>query len=54
MGIDLTYEEREVLLDYLFRKLTNLKNAGLEDSKCYPLLQSAYYKIKNYDRQIHG
>lgn len=46
----LTADEAEVLKEYVFRKVCKLKDAGLEDSKCYPLLLSAYYKLKGDER----
>lgn len=45
--IQLTEEEAEVLDDYIFRKACRLKEAGLEDSKCYPNLMSVHRKITN-------
>ena len=43
--IELTTEEIKVLDNYLFKKLINLENAGLTDSKCYPLLFSIRQKL---------
>lgn len=39
--LELTKEEAEVLRDYTERKCIKLEDAGLKDSKCYPIL----YKI---------
>ena len=44
--IELTEDEVEVLKNYLFRKIINLENANLTDSKCYPILYSVYNKLK--------
>lgn len=43
--IELTEEEAKILEDYLFRKIINLENSGLTDSKCYPILCSIYNKL---------
>lgn len=45
MKIELTKEEAEVLESYLFRKICGLEEAGLTDSRCYPLLYSIRQKI---------
>ena len=45
-SIKLTNEEFEVLDDYLFRKLCKLKDAGLEDAKCYVALSSVRSKLR--------
>lgn len=44
--LELTEEEAEVLDSYIFRKAIRLKEAGLEDSKCYPLLMSVHNKLQ--------
>lgn len=41
----LTNEEIEVLDNYLFKKIINLENANLTDSKCYPILCSIRRKL---------
>lgn len=46
IAVDLTDEEADIVYDYLFRKAARLKDAGLEDSKCYPLLLSVTHKIR--------
>ena len=43
--VELTKEEAEMLESYLFRKQINLENAGLTDSKCYPLIYSIRSKL---------
>ena len=45
-SIELTAEEKEVLENYLDHKLYRLEEAGLTDSKCYPLLYSIRKKLK--------
>jgi len=45
-NLELTQDEAEVLENYLFRKLCRLEEAGLTDSRCYPLLYSIRQKIK--------
>ena len=52
MKVCLTYEESKVVSDYLFRKACKLKEAGLEDSECYPLLMSAYHKIRPLTKEL--
>lgn len=51
--ITLTEEEAEVVDNYIFRKACRLEESNLTDSKCYPALMSAHYKLikekeKNY------
>lgn len=43
--LELTKDEAEVLEEYLFRKCCRLEDAGLTDSRCYPLLFSIRQKI---------
>ena len=45
--IELTQEEAEVVSNCILRRMQSLENAKLEDSFCYPRLESAYYKIIN-------
>lgn len=51
MTVELTQQEAAVLDDYLFRKLVRLKESGLEDAKCFIVLQSVHKKLKeaNHD-----
>lgn len=50
--IDLTADEIEVLDDYIFRKLCKLKDAGLEDARCYKHLSSVHHKLKHSNDAI--
>lgn len=43
--VELSEAEAEVLSEYAFRKACRLAESGLTDSRCYPLLMSAYRKI---------
>ncbi len=43
--LELTEEEIKILENYLFRKIINLENSGLADSKCYYILYSIYNKL---------
>lgn len=49
--IELTEEEAKVVEDYLFRKVCRLDEAGLSDSHCRPLLDSARRKLTAASRQ---
>lgn len=44
--LQLSDEEAEVLDSYVFKKLIRLKESGLEDSKCYPLLLMIHAKLQ--------
>lgn len=46
VGIELTESEADVVSEYLLRKCVRLEEAGLTDSKCYPLLYGAYSKLR--------
>lgn len=43
--LDFTKDEIEVVSEYLERKIIRLEEAGLTDSKCYPLLYSFRKKL---------
>lgn len=42
-------KEKEIVEEYLFRKAVRLKESGLEDSECYPVLMSVVHKLRKGD-----
>ncbi len=45
----LTNEECAILENYLFKKIINLENSNLTDSKCYKIFWSIRQKLKKGD-----
>ena len=48
----LSEEELEVVMECVMRKAMRLEEAGLADSKCYPLLMSAHHKLRKMRDEI--